>query len=315
MKSRLALNLGLLALIAILAAVAVLNPGKKEEAQPTLVAAYPDALNLVTLQNKEKLTFQKKDGLWWLTAPFAAPVNQVRMRQLLEVGQATSSAHYPIKPEELAQFGLDQPQATLTLGDSILQFGNTDPINMRRYVRMGDTLHLVDDNFFHHLTASATDYVDKKLIPEGAKIRQIELPGLKAMKGADGHWTAEPAGDGKTDWAELASTWATARAIEVKRLDKDSQGDTIRITLNEGPPLEFVILRKEPGLILARRDLGLQYEITADTSRDLLNQKQPDPKPGVSPQESAKGGHEPDDDDDHGEEDYEEDGGSPHNED
>ena len=141
MKSRLALNLGLLALIAILAAVAVLKPGKKEESQPTLLAGKLDALNLVTLQNKEKLTFEKRDGLWWLTAPFAAPVNQVRMRQLLEVGEAASSAHYPIKPEELAQFGLDQPQATLALGDSILQFGTTDPINMRRYVRMSDTLH------------------------------------------------------------------------------------------------------------------------------------------------------------------------------
>ena len=314
MKSRLALNLGLLALIAILAAVAVLKPGKKEEPQPTLVVGTLDALNNVTLQNKEKLTFEKRDGLWWLTAPFAAPVNQVRMRQLLEVGQAASSAHYPIKPEELAQFGLDQPQATLALGDSILQFGTTDPINMRRYVRMGDTLHLVDDNFFHHLTASATDYVDKKLIPEGAKIRQIELPGLKAMKGADGHWTAEPAGDGKTDWAELASTWATARAIEVKRLEKDSQGDTIRITLNEGSPIEFIILRKQPALTLARRDLGLQYEITAETSRDLLNQKQPDPKLGTSPQESAMGEHEPHDDDDHGEDGDEEDG-SPHAED
>ena len=314
MKSRLALNLGLLALIAILAAVAVLKPGKKEEPQPTLVAGKLDALNHVTLQNKEKLTFEKRDGLWWLTAPFAAPVNQVRMRQLLEVGQAASSAHYPIKPEELAQFGLDQPQATLALGDSILQFGTTDPINMRRYVRMGDTLHLVDDNFFHHLTASATDYVDKKLIPEGAEIRQIELPGLKAMKGANGHWTAEPAGDGKTDWAELASTWATARAIEVKRLEKDSQGDTIRISLNEGSPIEYIILRKQPALTLARRDLGLQYEMTADTSRDLLNQKQPDPKPGTSPQETAKGEHEPHDDDDHGEDGEEEDG-SPHAED
>lgn len=309
MKSRLALNLGLLALIAILAAVAVLKPGKKEEPQPTLLAGKLDALSHVTLQNKEKLTFEKRDGLWWLTAPFAAPVNQVRMRQLLEVGEAASSAHYPIKPEELAQFGLDQPQATLALGDSILQFGTTDPINMRRYVRMGDTLHLVDDNFFHHLTASATDYVDKKLIPEGAKIRQIELPGLKAMKGADGHWTAELAGDGKTDWAELASTWATARAIEVKRLEKDSQGDSIRITLHEGSPIEFIIIRKQPALTLARRDLGLQYEMTADTSRDLLNQEQPATKPADSSPERPGEAHDHDDDD-HEEEEYEGEGSS-----
>ena len=309
MKSRMALNLGLLALVAILAAVAVMKPGKKEEPQATLLAGKLDALSRVSLQNKETLTFEKRDGLWWLTAPFAAPVNQVRMRQLLEVGQAASSAHYPIKPEELAQFGLEKPQATLTLGDSILQFGTTDPINMRRYVRKGDTLHLVDDNFFHHLTASATDYVDKKLIPEGAKIRQIELPGLKAMKGADGHWTAEPAGDGKTDWAELASTWATARAIEVKRLEKDSQGDTIRITLNEGSPIEFIILRKQPALTLARRDLGLQYEITADTSRDLLNREQPATKPADSSPERPGEAHDHDDDD-HEEEEYEGEGSS-----
>ena len=304
MKSRLALNLGLLALIAVLTAVAVLKPGKKEEPQPTLVAGELNSLNRVTLQNKDTLTFEKKDGLWVLTAPFAAPVNQVRMRQLVEVGQAVSSARYPIKPEELAQFGLDRPQATLTLGDTTLQFGNTDPINMRRYVRIGDTLHLVDDNFFHHLTASATDYVDKKLIPEGAKIRQIELPGLKIMKGAEGRWTAEPAGDGKTDWAELASTWATARAIEVKRLEKDTPGETIRVTLNEGSPIEFLILRKQPSLTLARRDLGLQYEITADTARDLLNQKKPDPEPAAAAPKSI--GEAPDHhEDDHEEEEYE----------
>jgi hypothetical protein len=304
MKSRLALNLGLLALIAVLTALAVLKPGKKEEPQPTLVAGELNSLNRVTLQNKDTLTFEKKDGLWVLTAPFAAPVNQVRMRQLVEVGQAVSSARYPIKPEELAQFGLDRPQATLTLGDTTLQFGNTDPINMRRYVRIGDTLHLVDDNFFHHLTASATDYVDKKLIPEGTKIRQIELPGLKIIKGAEGRWTAEPAGDGKTDWAELASTWATARAIEVKRLEKDTQGETIRVTFNEGSPIEFLILRKEPSLTLARRDLGLQYEITADTARDLLNQKKPDQEPAAA---APKGtGEAPDHhDDDHEEEEYE----------
>jgi hypothetical protein len=304
MKSRLALNLGLLALIAVLTAVAVLKPGKKEEPQPTLVAGELNSLNRVTLQNKGTLTFEKKDGLWVLTAPFAAPVNQVRMRQLVEVGQAVSSARYPIKPEELAQFGLDRPQATLMLGDTTLKFGNTDPINMRRYVRIGDTLHLVDDNFFHHLTASATDYVDKKLIPEGTKIRQIELPGLKIIKGAEGRWTAEPAGDGKTDWAELASTWATARAIEVKRLEKDAPGGTIRVTFNEGSPIEFLILRKEPSLTLARRDLGLQYEITADTARDLLNQKKPDQEPAAA---APKGtGEAPDHhDDDHEEEEYE----------
>lgn len=186
MKSRLIMNLVLLAIIAVLGVVAFLKPGKQKPETPSLLTLDASALTRMTLQNKETLVFEKQDGAWRLTAPFVAPVNQVRAGQLLEVAKARSEANYPLKPEDVAQFGLDKPQAILTLGDATLQFGGTDPINMRRYVRLGDTLHLVDDNFFHHLTAPATDYVDKKLLPEGAKIRAIELPGLKATKNPGG---------------------------------------------------------------------------------------------------------------------------------
>lgn len=275
MKSRLLVNLGLLALIAILATVAIVKPGKKEVELSPLLAVDPQGLTRVTLQNKETLVFEKQDGQWRLTGPFAAPVNQVRVGQLLDVAKAPSEANYPLKPDEAGQFGLDAPQAVLTLGDKTLQFGGTDPIKMRRYVRLGDTLHLVEDNFFHHLTAAATDYVDKRLIPEGAKIQEIQLPGMKALRNAEGRWTVEPASESSTDLAELASVWATSRAIDVKRMDPKVVGETIHIGLVEGAPIEFVIVKKSPELVLGRRDLGLQYEVTSETSRELLNQPKP----------------------------------------
>lgn len=301
MKTRLMLNLALLAIIVVLGAVAFFKPGKQAPESKPLLTLDANALTRVTLQNKETLVFEKTGGLWRLTAPFAAPVNQVRVGQLLEVAKAKSEAEYPVKPEDLAQFGLDKPQASLTLGDNSLQFGGTDPINLRRYVRLGDTLHLVDDNFYHHLTAPATDYVDKKLLPEGARIREIQLPGLKAVKGSDGKWTAEPPGDGKTDLGVLASAWATARAIDVKRLEQaEVLGETIRIGLVEGEPVEYVILQKQPYLMLARKDWRLQYEITAESSRELLNQPRPEPpKPPAGPAGAADEPH----GDDHDEED------------
>jgi hypothetical protein len=275
MKSRLLVNVGLLTVIAILATIAIVKPGKEEVEPSSLLALYPQGLTRVTLQNKETLVFEKQDGQWRLTGPFAAPVNQVRIGQLLDVAKAPSEANYPLKPNEAGQFGLDAPEAVLTLGDNSLQFGGTDPIKMRRYVRLGDTLHLVEDNFFHHLTASATDYVDKRLIPEGAKIQDIQLPGLKALRNAEGRWTVEPASESSTDLAELASVWATSRAIDVKRMDSQVVGEAIRIGLVEGAPIKFVILKKSPELVLGRRDLGLQYEVTGETSRELLNQPRP----------------------------------------
>lgn len=330
MKTRLIMNLVLLAVIAALGAVALLKPGKQEPAAPPLLTVDANALTRLTLQNKETLVFEKQNGVWRLTAPFAAPVNQIRVGQLLEIPQARSEAHYPVQPEALAQFGLDKPPATLTFGQTALQFGGTDPINMRRYVRLGDTLHLVDDNFFHHLTAAATDYVDKKLLPEGAKIQSIELPGLKAAKSAEGKWTREAAAapqpapsaadqtqpeakpakpeEKQPDLGELASAWVMARAIDVKRLQAEPLGETIRIGLAEGTPVEFVILKKEPELILARKDLGLQYEVTSDTARDLLHQPSPPPaRPGGKP--GAPGAEADDDDRDDGHEDSGEPGG------
>ena len=285
MKSRMMLNLAMLALVLVLGLVVWLRPATKSEDRIPLLSQDTAALTRLTLQNADTLVFEKKDGLWTLTAPFAAPVNQVRLGQLLDIAKSASEARYPVRADELAQFGLDRPQATLTLGQDVLQFGGVEPLDMRRYVRVGDTLHLVNDSFFHHLTAPATDYVDKKLVPENAKIREIQLPGLRAVRGADGHWTAEPpagkpAGNPPGNLSELASTWATARAIDVKRQDKDSRqiiGETIRITPAEGPPLEYIIIQKQPELILSRKDLGLQFIITGATSRELLNLPAPQP--------------------------------------
>lgn len=316
MKSRLMLNLAMLAMIAILGLVIYLKPGKKAAESTPLLSLDAQTITHITLQNREMIGFDKdkKDGLWHLSAPFAAPANQVRIGQLLDIIQATSGAHYPVKPDELAQFGLDKPEATLSLGDTVLQFGGTDPINMRRYVRLGDTLHLVDDNFFHHLTAHATDYVDKRLLPEGTRIMEIQLPGLKATRNAANQWQAEPAmddkRDDKTDLGELASAWGSARAIEVRRQLENVIGETIRIGIANGPAVEYVIMSKQPELTLLRKDLGLAYVMTSEISRELLNQPDsPPPRPGApGAGKPPQAGGEGSEDDGHDEDGHEEGG-------
>jgi hypothetical protein len=297
MKSRLILNLVLLAIIAVLATLAFLEPGKKKEESMPLAAVDENALSTVTLKNQDTITFEKKDGHWRLVAPFQAPANEIRVRQLLDIAKASPEAQYPLKPEDLAKFELDKPKATLILGNTTLVFGGTDPINMRRYVKIGDTLYLVNDDFFHHLSAAATDYVDKKLLPENAKVREIVLPGLKASLGQDGKWTREPAGD-KPDLSELATLWTTARAIDVKRLEQPAKGDPVHIGLAEGTPLDFVIVQRDPEPILARPDLGLQYELTGETARQLLNLPKAQPAAGqpLPPGSDEEAGHEEEED-------------------
>ena len=267
MRSKTILNLILLGVIASLGVIAYLEPGKKPEVTEPLAKLDANQITEITLKNKETIVFQKKEGVWRLTEPFPAPVNQIRINQLVDIASSQSLVHDPIKPDEYARFDLVNPLATLTLGGKTLNFGGVDPINLRRYVRIDDTLHLVNDDFFHRLNAIATDFVDKRLLPEGAKVNEISVPGVKVSLNDDGKWSDN---NGKQDYAEWALIWATSRAIDVKRLSGNSTGEVIHIGLLGRDPIDFTIIKREGGLILGRTDLGLQFELTSETAKSLL---------------------------------------------
>jgi len=304
MKPKLLLNLILLVILAALGMVAFFEPGKEEPKTVYLTAIDVDGLNHFELKNRETLVFDKQDGHWKLTAPFPAPANDIRIRQLLNIAKAESRARYPLKPEDLPKFELDKPKAVLKLGQTELVFGGSEPIDMLRYVQTGDTLHLVNDDFFHHLIAKATDYVDKKLLPEDAKIRELSLPGLKAGLGDKGQWHMEPPGDAAA-MAELANAWQSARAIEVQRHEQPARGESIHIGFGENRSVDYVILQREPDLLLARSDWKLEYLIPGEAGKRLLSLQKPSAETDKLEEEDSEAPQEdaPDDvlDADHGE--------------
>ena len=296
MKPKALMNLILLVALAALGIVAFLEPGKEERKTVYLTDIDTEGLNRFELRNTETLVFEKQDGHWKLTAPFPAPANEIRVRQLLNIAKAESRARYPLKPEDLPKFGLDKPKAVLKLGQTELVFGGSEPIDMLRYVQIGDTLHLATDDFIHHLTAKATDYVDKKLLPEDATIKALSIPGLKATQGDKGQWNMEPPGDASA-MAELLNAWQSARAIEINRQEQPAQGDTLRIGLGEGRSVDYVILQREPDLLLLRPDWKLEYLIPGEAGKRLLGLQKPgsetdkdlDEEDSEAPQEESPG--------------------------
>lgn len=278
MGKKLWINLGLLAVIGIFALLAVFEPGKKPAETVPLAKIDAAAVKKIEIGGKETLNLEKKEGHWFLTAPFQAPANGHRVDLLLKIAATASSASYPVATGELARFGLAPPGTVLRLDGLSLEFGDSDPIQQQRYVKVGETLHLVEDNFHHHLSAPATDYVEKKLLQEDPDIRKIELPGLALTREEGGKWRSEPAQDSPDPLYELVDAWKYARAFEVKRHEaKDAPaGETVRITMAEGEPLEFRILRREPELVLLRAGWGLEFQLTEETSRSLLTPKKPE---------------------------------------
>jgi len=295
MKSRLLLNLVLVCVVAALALVAVFEPGKDKPKSNPLTSIEESGVESFTLRNQETIEFERKNGGWWLKSPFVAPANEIRVRQLLDIARSDTDAQYPVSLDDLPKFELDKPKVSMTLGDTTILFGGSDPIDMRRYVLIGSTLYLVRDDFFHHLNAKAIDYVDKKLLAEGAKITSIAIPGLKATLDEGGRWLFEPpVGDASAVSAALLNAWQSARAIDVQRWDKPEGGEPIRIGLADGTAVEFTLVKREPELILARKDWGLKYELVGAVAKQLLNEKAPD-EPAKEPEDDEAA---PDDEDD-----------------
>jgi hypothetical protein len=289
MKSKLWLNLGLLAVVGILTLLAAFEPGKKKEEVIPLAQFDAAAVQKIEISGKETLSLERKDGHWFIAAPFQAPANERRVDLLLKIPAKASAARYPAVSGELARFGLASPSAVLRLDDLVLEFGDSDPIQQRRYVKVGDTLHLVEDDFQHHLSAPATDYVEKKLLAENPDIVKIELPGLTLNREEGGKWRSEPAQPSPDPLYELVNAWKYARAYDVKRHEaKDAPpAETIRVTLAQGKPVEFGIVRRAPELVLLRANWGLEFHLTEETSKSLLTLKAAEAKPDAPPPEAT----------------------------
>ncbi len=270
MSPRSGRNLLLLILIVALALVAQFRPGKPKDVPPVwLLDIDTSSIDRIELLRPDAILLERKAGTWLLTAPIEAPANPLRIEQLLDITKSKSEVQYSMKDLKRAPFGLDKPLAILKLNDHVMMFGGTDPLSFRRYVEIGETLHLVSDGFSHHLTAQATDYVQKKLVADEVRIKSLTLPGLKIEQTAEGSLLVSPPRSG-LDAKELLSAWQSARAIEVQRGDPKMLGETIRLELSSGVTTEFVVVQKSPELVLLRRDLGLTFLMTPETSKDLL---------------------------------------------
>ncbi|HWP94887.1 MAG TPA: DUF4340 domain-containing protein [Gammaproteobacteria bacterium] len=273
MHKRTLLNVILALGVLALAAVAWFEPGRTpaEEGFTLPVPAKDTIERLRLTRDGVTVVLERAGGSWHMREPYALPADDHQIGLLLDSLAQTSKARYAVRDLDLARYGLAAPRMTLAANDVELAFGETEPLSYRRYVRLGEFVYLVDDLLHYRLDQEPAHFVSKKLLPEGAKPVAIALPGRTLKQGADGKWTLVPEDTavGADAINQLVDAWRTARAFEVKPLgEAPSQGE-VSITLESvAEPIRFAILTDADALVLARRDLGLQYEFfTSERAR------------------------------------------------
>ncbi len=262
----------LLVLVTGLGAWVAWLQSRPEPAEPKLTDLDPQAIARITVKYQDQvLRFQRHDDGWRMEQPYTAPADPYRIEQILELPRAKSHARYAIPPDDWPRFGLAPPKAEIELDGHRFCFGRQNPIDFRRYVQVDENaVHLIDDTLFHALTSPASDWLDTRLLPAGAAIRGLTGPGWRVQMSAKGSWRSEP----ELDPAVLqrwVDEWRNARALRITSHPAPPPKDkpAIRVELEDGA-LTFVLLEREPEVILLRPDLKLAYHFYRETGVRLL---------------------------------------------
>lgn len=231
------------------------------------------------------IKLEKNGGPWRLTAPVQAETDPFEVNSLVSLATLETQSKLDPKEVKLADLGLQPPDYTITLNDTRIAFGGTEPLNYRRYVQVGDAIYTIDDPPSAALDQDYSDLVSKELLPAGAQLAKIELPGMTLTRGDTG-WTLDPPDPKGTPEAlsKIAGAWASARAMW-NELEKDAEvkGDPVVLHLKGGGEIHLIVAARDPQLQLSRPDLKVRYFLSKSLDQELF--KLPEP---AAPKEEEK---------------------------
>ena len=146
----------ILAVLALLLGVLLwLDGNRKEESYPPLTSLTPSDIGRVVIENEDRVIEQlRRSEEGWFSESLQAGVEDAEwIGHLLHIAELPSLQRFPA-PDDLAPFGLDRPRFRLRLDGTLLEWGGLEPLSQRRYVRVGDRIHLITDGYTHHLRAA-----------------------------------------------------------------------------------------------------------------------------------------------------------------
>lgn len=271
---RVYLNLALLLIVAGLSATVWFTQKKAPPKGPPLTTLSADAVTRISIAhpNEPTITLEKKGAEWQLTEPVQSPTDPFEVASLVNLATTETKRTLKVADVKLADLKLDPPQFTITLNDQKLEFGDTEPLEYRRYVRHGDSVLLIDDPSGTAVDADYSNLVAKELLSPGADLEKIEVPGLSVSRSDGKDWSATPASAAATGdaLAKFVQAWRAARSMWNAAMPADGgKGEPITLTLKSGV-VHLVLVSKEPQLIIDRPDLKVRYTLSKADTETLL---------------------------------------------
>jgi hypothetical protein len=275
LESRRRLNLVLVTIVAVLGGLVLFKPGSKHaDDQKPLVADSRGFQSIrVQLAGKPEIDLRREGQAWGVQAPVIWPADDVQVQDFLDSLDAPVEDHFPAQGADLSKYGLDKPLVKMWLDKTEYDLGDQQPVNKERYVLTGGEIELIDDYVFYRVARDVYGWMDKRLLPQTAHITAMQLPRATLTSDAKGNWQIAPADKTLTsaDLARFVQSWEAARAVNVAAIGHGrAQGEVALTFAGQRAPLRFQILDDPDYLVLARPDLGFEYQLDLGVSGGLL---------------------------------------------
>jgi len=228
---------------------------------------------IIETANNNQVVLRNAGNQWLFEKPVQWPADNTTVERLVSIVKSKSDSRLPADEIELATLGLDSPQATLILNDTRIEFGTTNNIGQRRYVKIAETIYLLPDFHLHFITQGLIGLIDRRLLPRSISLESLQLADLILSKSSNDTWQGEAVVEAEKERINtLGNNWQTLRAGRIKTYDNSRLPEQIIIArLEDGSEIDFFLMTIKPEIVIARPDLNLQYHFSAKHYYDLLS--------------------------------------------
>lgn len=223
-----------------------------------------DIMSVAYELDGNSFVLSKSSDQWQLETPVQWPANNITVERIIAILASETETSIAVDGIDLTALGLQDPKLTLRLNDTVVLFGATNNINDRRYILIGSTIFLLADVHLPFMVQGISGLIDKRLLPGSISLQALDIAGLRLNKNNTRTWTSSNNTAISTDQINrLVSNWQTIEAGTIRRYDPSaSVQQKIVATLSDGSSIEFLLMAREPELVIARPDLDLQYHFT-----------------------------------------------------
>jgi len=294
MKNHILINLSLGVLLLALGLIVWLDPFSTPEPQTTpLTQIDSSRVRKISVSNANQLVFvlellpDTPNPVWYLTNPLKMPANSTKIQQLLTLLSTNSFRQYRIKSDNLAKLGLESPGWKIAFDTNqdhtVVHFGKTEPIEQKRYVLVGDTVHLIIDHYSQYNVGSPLMLANLDILPVDKSVKELRLPD-QVIKKVDGEWqsTHSEGVISQQTYNKFIDEWRYAQALRVGLVDKPTQStnaqDVTVILEKAEQPVHFVIEATDQNYVVTNKDWGVRYYLNSSVGEKLMHIQSPTQK-------------------------------------